>query len=46
MKEGPTRTNHTVTDARISAKEKIPRKCVCGWENTTLRRLHIHMGKC
>ncbi|KAF4118314.1 hypothetical protein G5714_000365 [Onychostoma macrolepis] len=46
MKEGPTRTDHTVTDARISAKEKIPRKCGCGWEKTTtLRGLHIHMGK-
>ncbi len=46
MKEGPTRTDYTVTDARISAKEKIPRKCGCGWEKTTtLRGLHIHMGK-
>ncbi len=35
-----------VTDARISAKEKIPRKCGCAWEKTTtLRGLHIHMGK-
>ncbi|KAF4108967.1 hypothetical protein G5714_010040 [Onychostoma macrolepis] len=46
MKEGPTRTDHTVTDARISTKEKIPRRCGCGWEKTTtLRGLHIHMGK-
>lgn len=46
MKEGPTRTDHTVTNARITTKEKIPRKCGCGWEKTTtLRGLHIHMGK-
>ncbi len=46
MKEGPTRTDHTVTDARISVEEKIPRKCGCGWEKTTtMRVLHIHMGK-
>ena len=46
MKEGPTRTDHTVTNARITAKEKILRKCGCGWEKTTtLRGLHIHMGK-
>ncbi len=46
MKEGPTRTDHTVTNARISVEEKIPRKCGCGWEKTTtLRVLPIHMGK-
>ncbi len=46
MKEGPTRMDHTVTDARISVEEKIPRKCGCGCEKTTtLRELHIHMGK-
>ncbi len=42
MKEGPTRTDYTVTDARISAKEKIPRKCGCGWEKTTTLRGTSH----
>lgn len=46
MEEEPERTDHTVTNARTSAKEKIPRKCGCGQEKTTtLRGLHIHMGK-
>ncbi len=46
MKERPTRTDHMVTDGRISVEEKIPRKCGCGWgKTTTLRELHIHMGK-
>lgn len=35
MEEGPTRTDETVMNTRTSAKEKILRKCGCGWEKTT-----------
>ncbi|KAG1932793.1 hypothetical protein F2P79_020826 [Pimephales promelas] len=55
MKDGPNRTDHTVTtamnidneNARTPVnEEKILRKCACGWEKvTTFRGLRIHQGK-
>ncbi|RXN34466.1 olfactory receptor 6N2-like protein [Labeo rohita] len=55
MKDGPNRTDHTVTTAMNMDnentrtpvnEEKILRKCVCGWEKvTTFRGLRIHQGK-
>lgn len=56
MKDGPNRTEHTVTtametdnekDTRTPGnEEKILQKCVCGWERvTTFRGLQIHQGK-
>lgn len=54
MKDGPNRTDHTVTTAmemdnentRMPDGEKILRKCACGWEKvTTFRGLRIHQGK-
>lgn len=55
MKDGPNRTDHTVTTATEMDnentrtpvnEEKILRKCACGWEKvTTFRGLRIHQGK-
>ena len=47
MEEGPTRTDTPVTNARTTTNDvRTLRKCGCGWEKvTTLRGLHIHMGK-
>ncbi|CAK6970580.1 olfactory receptor 6N2-like protein [Scomber scombrus] len=56
MKDGPNRTDNTVmtameTDNEMNTrnplnKEKILRKCACGWENvTTFKGLQIHQGK-
>ncbi|CAJ1069580.1 hypothetical protein F2P79_025612 [Xyrichtys novacula] len=47
MEDGPTRTDKPEKIARTMTNDtKLLRKCGCGWEKvTTLRGLHIHMGK-
>ncbi len=46
MEDGPTLTDHPVTNGMDNGNEKSLWKCTCGWQKvTSLRGLRIHQGR-
>ncbi len=46
MEDGPTLTDHTVTNGTDNGNEKSLWKCTCGWQKvTSLRGLRIHQER-